>query len=121
MAENVFKICPSCGFEWTSRDVFLEDSSLEIIGYQMNIDALDAGAFLFNHSCKSTLAIQVSAFKDIYDGPIFSARATGTDQCPEYCLHQSELRPCPVECECAYVREIIQMIKSRPKNSKRSP
>ncbi len=106
-----FKKCQPCGFEWDSRDDFLGDPNMELIGYQANFDELETGLFLLNHSCHATLAIQASEFRDLYDGPVFAARATGSDECPGYCLRKNELRPCPTECECAYVREIIQVIK----------
>jgi len=67
--------------------------------------------FLFNHSCKGTLGLEVSAFEDLYDGPIFQGRATGSDDCPGYCPHEDSLDPCLVKCECAFVREIIQILK----------
>jgi hypothetical protein len=42
----------------------------------------------FNHTpCLTTLAIKASEFTDLYDGPIFTERATGTESCPGYCLH----------------------------------
>jgi len=62
------------------------------------------------------MAIHVEDFKDLYDGPIFEARATGGEECPDYCIRQDELRPCPAQCECAYVREIISLIKNWTKN-----
>ncbi len=111
-----FKTCAVCGFVWPTRKDFLTDTAVEIIGYQVNFDALTLGIFLFNHSCANTLAVPAGAFKDLYDGPIFAIRATGTEQCPGYCLRQNELRPCPAQCECAYVRQIIQIIIKWPKN-----
>lgn len=110
-----FKTCPSCGFKWSTRDQFLEDPDLELVGYQVNFVELLAGFFLFNHSCKTTLAVLSEAFEDLYDGPVFRERATGSEQCQEHCLHESDLSPCPVQCECAFVREIIQYIKNWPK------
>jgi hypothetical protein len=110
-----FKKCSNCGFKWTSRDLFLTDSNLQIIGYQANFKELTTGLFYFNHSCRGTLAIQAYLFGDLYDGPIFKERATGSEECPGYCLHRDELQPCPAECECAYVREIVQIIKKWPK------
>jgi len=111
-----FKQCSTCGFKWATRDQFLEDPDVELVGYQVNFVELLAGFFLFNHSCKTTLAIPVEPFEGFYDGPVFSKRATGTEQCPEYCLHEENLIPCPAQCECAFVREIIQLIKIRPKH-----
>lgn len=116
--ENTFfKECSVCDFKWPLRDEFLKDPNIEIIGYQVHFEELAEGLFLFNHSCKGTLAIIANEFKDLYDGPIFSERATGSDDCPGHCLHQKDLDPCPVKCECAYVREIIQAIKHYKKES----
>lgn len=112
----LFKKCPNCGFEWENRDLFLNDPAIEIIGYQVNYIRLSAGYFMFNHECKGTLTIPAEHFQDLFDGPIFSERATGKDECKEYCLQENELRPCPAECECAYVREIINIIKNWPKS-----
>jgi hypothetical protein len=114
--QPVFKKCPLCGFAWQSRSSFLSDSGIEMIGYQPHFEDLIAGFFLFNHSCDGTLAILVESFEDLYDGPVYEERKTGTDECPEYCLHQEELARCPARCECAFVREIIQVVKSWPKN-----
>lgn len=71
---------------------------------------------MFNHDCKGTFTVPAEQFKELYDGPIFSTRATGKDDCNKYCLLKDELRSCPVQCECAYVREIITIIKNWPKH-----
>ena len=109
MGEVPFKVCPLCDAVWGSRDDFLRDPDLELIGYQVDFRELTAGLFLLNHSCNGTLAIEAHDFEDLYDGPIFKERSTGSEDCPRYCLHQDELEPCPAECECAYVREIVQV------------
>jgi hypothetical protein len=80
------------------------------VGYQPNFEELTTGLFFFNHSCEGTLAIPVSAFRDLYEGPIWERRETGCDECPEFCLYKDELRPCPLACECAYVRDLILII-----------
>ena len=107
-----FKVCSMCGHKWESREDFLGDRDIEFIGYQVNFGELNLGIFLFNHSCKSTIALQAKHFIDLYEGQVFTERKTGTDECPEYCLHECELEPCPAHCECAFVREIIQIIKN---------
>lgn len=107
----MFKRCNLCNIEWDSRDSFIRDPHIEIIGYQANFKKLTTGYFYFNHCCKSTLAIPASEFIDLYDGPIFTGRATNTKECLEYCLDKDNLQPCPIECECACIREIIQIIK----------
>jgi hypothetical protein len=110
--KSEFKTCPKCGFIWTTREAFLQDSSLEIIGYQVNFAELMGGVFLFNHSCKTTLGLEVGAFEDLYKGPVFEEALVGTDNCPGHCLHEDSLKPCPAKCECAFAREIIQLFKT---------
>ena len=109
---SAFKKCGKCGFIWEDRTRFLADPSVEIIGYQANFDELTAGLFLFNHSCGTTLAITAGTFRSLYNGPVFSGRKTGTKECPGHCINREELSPCPVKCECAYVREMIRIIKN---------
>ena len=116
---HIFKQCPSCGYKWTTRDTFLSDPLIILLGYQVNFSALDLGYLLFNHTaseCRTTMAIEAGLFRDLYDGPTYSIPLTNTDTCPGYCLHKEELRLCPEKCECAYVREIIQIIKKWDKD-----
>ena len=111
----MFKKCSICENVWDTRDDFLGDSTLELIGYQVDFTDLRAGYFLFNHTCKTTLAIHAGEFFDLYEGPVFEDRKTGGEECPGYCLRQSELGSCPAACECAFVREIIGLIENRRK------
>lgn len=110
-----FKICPTCAQPWATREDFLGDAGVTIVGYQVHWEELELGLMYFNHTCGTTMAIQVSEFTDLYDGPVFTGRATGTDACPGHCLHRGNLRPCPARCECAYIRAVIQAIKAWPK------
>ncbi len=113
--QSVFKKCPSCGFEWNNRENLLSDPDVEIVGYQVNYIRPSAGYFLFNHSCKGTFSVQADYFEDLYDGPVFTKCAAWSHECPDYCLRRDDLRPCPIHCECAYVRQILQTIKNWPK------
>ena len=107
----VFKRCPKCETEWPSREAFLSDHGLEMIGYQVNFEELMAGIFLLQHSCGTSLGIPAGEFRSLYDGEIFQERATGTDKCPGFCLRIDDLNPCPEQCECAFVREILQIVR----------
>jgi hypothetical protein len=110
-----FKHCDVCGVSWPLRGDLLSDPSIKLVGYQVNFTDLVTGLLLFDHVCGTTLAISVLEFRDLYDGPIFQARRTGEEDCPGYCLHAEELRPCPATCECAFVREIVQIVRQWPK------
>ena len=114
-APHIFKKCTCCGHTWTTREDFLSDPMIEIIGYQVRFDNLKLGFFLFLHNvpeCGTTLTIKAGEFSDLYDGPIYEEPLTNTGECPEYCLNKEDLRPCPAKCACAYVREVSQIIKN---------
>ena len=106
-----FHVCPNCSFVWHTREEFRNDKNVTIVGYQAYYKNLKEGLFLFNHSCSGTFAVEVGAFADLYDGLVFQENVADTDECPDYCLHEDSLLPCPVKCECAFVRDIIQMLK----------
>jgi hypothetical protein len=113
-----FKACPNCHHEWRDRHTFLSDPVINIVGYQVNFGNLVAGFFLFTHDvpdCGTSMAVEAGQFKDMHDGPIFKKRLTETEKCPGYCLQENCLKPCPNECECAYVRDVIQKVKNWPK------
>lgn len=78
-AQPIYKECPVCGHMWCSRDELLEDPDIELVGYQASLRMLSEGLFLFNHLCKgATLALPAGDFSDLYNGPIFKERLTGT-------------------------------------------
>ena len=111
----MFKLCKKCGQQWSDRESFLNDKNITLVGYQVHFEELSLGLFLFNHSCKTTLSIKAGLFTDLYDGPVFTKKATGSKECGEFCLDQLDLSTCSAQCECAYVREIIQIIKHMTK------
>lgn len=115
-----FKICSGCGKTWVNRDVFLGDPETLLVGYQVHFEDLKAGLFLFNHTkpeCQTTLALTAGEFMDLYDGPIFAGRGDGAVECSGQCLHHDDLRPCPIRCECTFVREVIQVVRQWPKRA----
>jgi hypothetical protein len=120
--ESSYKNCPVCNASWKTREDFLSDPDIQLRGYQVNFDSLRLGFFLFNHiSCRNTLGTKASDFLDLHDGPAHKKRLTGSEECPGYCLHQSELRPCPARCECAYVRDVLNRLARWPKRRPESP
>jgi hypothetical protein len=120
--KTCFKICPMCGRSWRTREDFLSDLSVKLLGYQVNFEALTLGLFLFNHmTCQDTIGIEVGEFADLHAGPVYHERKTGSDECPGYCLHHCELKPCPAKCECAWVREVMQKMRQWPGDKATGP
>jgi len=56
------------------------------------------------------LDIHVGEYRDLYDGPVFEKCKTNTDEYPGYFLRPKELARCPVECECAWARGIMDIV-----------
>ncbi len=115
---KIFKKCTCCEFPWFSRTEFLKDENIELVGYQTNFCELELGYFLFNHlTCESTIAIPAGLFKDMYAGPLFTQSLAGTEVCHGFCDDMDSIEPCDAQCECAYVREIMQIIRKWPKEA----
>lgn len=110
-----FKSCTVCKKAWETRSDFLDDPDTLLVGYQVHFKDLTEGLFLFNHTCGATMTLRAGNFQDLYEGPMFDDRLTGTDECPGHCLVENELRACPARCDCAFVREILQVLKAWPK------
>jgi hypothetical protein len=111
-----FKTCPVCNQKWLTRDDFLSDPKIKLLGYQVNFDELTLGAVLFNHEiCLDTLAVMVECFADLKTGPIYRERKFGSDECPGYCLYECNLNLCTAKCECAWVRDVLQKLSHWPK------
>lgn len=113
MKVDRFKICPTCSKHWKTLADFLADPELELAGYQVNFADLKDGLFYFSHlreDCGTTLAIPVKQFIGLSTRPILASRATPSGDCSGLCVRQNELDPCPEECECVWVREVMQTI-----------
>lgn len=111
----MFETCPMCNERWVTREAFLSDPGLVVVGYQADLQSLETGLFLFNHRiarCGTTLAIEANSFVDLVTGPIYTRSLVGTEECPDYCLSPEDLTSCPAECECAYVRDVLQVVRN---------
>lgn len=116
MADSPFKVCPNCGFVWNSRESLLADPTVVLAGYQASFVDLSAGYFLFQHErpeCGTSMAVEAGRFLDLYDGPIFQEHRD--ERCPGFCLKSDNLERCSVPCECAFVREVLQVVRLWPK------
>ena len=114
-----FKQCPMCAITWHDRKHFLDDQTLELNGYQADLDKLEKGLFYFTHNieqCRSTMAIEAGQFYSLNPATPHTVRRTGGDDCPGFCLKKGALDKCPIECECAFVRDIIDIINNYKKN-----
>ncbi|MEE9554736.1 MAG: hypothetical protein V3W18_10605 [candidate division Zixibacteria bacterium] len=109
-----FKTCTGCGFVWNSRNEFILNDNISLVGYQPNFIDIEAGLLLFNHNikkCGTTFALRVGIFTDLYIGPVFDKAKIGTMECEEKCLDQNNMDQCSAVCKYVYVREIMKFFK----------
>ena len=111
-----FKTCSYCNVEWLSRDTFLNDQDIRLVGYQPHYKNMEEGLFLFNHlQCNSTLSVISQKFRDLYTGPFYAVNKLDEEQlnyddCPDFCLFKNKMKGCLQQCERAFVSEVIQVI-----------
>ena len=111
-----FKRCPSCGKQWSTRDEFIDDESLQLNGYTADFEDLEYGLFFFTHEvngCYSTMTMEVKGFLDLYQGKRYTKRKAEAKGCPRYCMDAKQLARCNMLCECAFAREIMHIIRTR--------
>lgn len=120
MKTTPFKACPCCGHEWSNLQAFLNDPTLHPGGYQAHFEDLAGGLFMFTHmisGCGTSLAVEVKRFLSLSDRPILSKKGEPGDNCPQHCMREGCLEPCPEKCECNWVREVLTKINEWPKET----
>ena len=117
---ELFKTCPNCKAAWNDRESFLADPLISLNGYQFNLKSVENGLFLFTHlstNCRTTMAVPVSWFLDLYSGPRYPESRALSPECPRFCIDEKNLERCQAICECAFVREVMQVIRQAAKQS----
>jgi hypothetical protein len=108
-----------CAAVWQDRSCFLRDASLKLNGYQADFQKLENGLFYFTHNvdgCYSTMAITANTFFDLNTGRRYKKPMNSSEKCPGYCMKTDQLDRCSVECEYAFVRDIIDIIEKFKNN-----
>ena len=117
LKDMMFKRCNKCGVQWESRNDFLADPNIAVVGYQVFFENLKMGLFLFNHSCNTTVSVEADLLLDLYKGTFHTHRhPTGDRKCPGRCLNENILSPCSDECKCAFISKLLTILKHWKKN-----
>ena len=113
---TVFKKCACCDNEWEYLTDLIRDEQVQLIGYQAAFSDSYEGLFFFSHraeECGTTIAIPVSCFANLYDGPAYQAHLECTEQCNGLCQSFYDFGACPKECNMRQVRDIIKVLVNR--------
>ncbi len=113
-----FRQCKNCGTIWQSRDAFIDDPSVKLIGFQVYFEDPDRSFLLMNHvpgdgSCQTTLAESIGTFMDLYDGQVFPEVHKGGEHCEGHCLYVYNVSRCDAPCRNAMVRRVMQILLDR--------
>ncbi len=110
-----FRKC-ECGRIWETRDTFLRDKNVKIVGYQPDFINRKYNHFLFQHAtkrCGRYLGVRASDFADLRERECPAGVCVGKDGCPGYCLNTFDLRVCSVTCRNAVDRRLAAKIRNR--------
>ena len=113
--KSEFKEC-SCGKKWKTRNSFLQDKKVKIVGYQPDVINHKYNHFLFFHrtkDCGQFFGVRASEFSDLRDGQCPKELCMGQEDCPGYCMDTLDLRVCSVACRNATDREVAARISKR--------
>jgi hypothetical protein len=114
MSNAPFKVCPTCSKGWNTPDDFLSDPELKLAGYQVNFADLEGGLFYFTHGaghCGTTLAVPAKTFTHLSSRSFLNHRGEKPEGCTELCVRKGSLDPCPTDCECLWVRDVMEAIR----------
>ena len=114
--EQYFKRCSVCGQSWSTREHFLKDAEIELIGYQPDFDELADGTLMFNHvafGCGTTLELEIGDFEDLVAARRHGRRLDGTEECHGHCLRIRNLERCEAQCDNAWARQVAVEVKAR--------
>ncbi len=115
--------CPTCRYEWKTRDQFITDPAITLIGFQADFDTFGENLYLFNHNsnknrCDTTFSVYVSKFLDMYTGPIYDDLKFGSEECSGRCAKVDDMQKCNAPCKNVVAREImLTLISIHQKNN----
>ena len=116
ISKNGFKKCGCCGYEWATLSDLVRDEDVQIIGYQAAFSNSYEGLFFFAHGaseCGTTIAIPVSCFISLYQGPEYRAHMVCTERCNGLCQSFHDFGYCANDCDMRWVRDIIEVLENR--------
>lgn len=112
-----------CGRSWETREQFLEDPEVRLVGLQVVGDLPDANVVVFEHRCGTSVSVLARRLHDLL-GPVADdewplALLYGTADCHGLCTELSNLDGCDRPCRNAYDRRvaawIARMFERRPR------
>jgi hypothetical protein len=92
-----------------ARRFYARPGGIELTGYMPTFDELLTGSLFVQSPLRNHAGLSGGyLFEHLYDGAGLSGQnKAGESECPGYCQNKTDFSPCPVKCNCAFVREIL--------------
>jgi hypothetical protein len=103
-----------CGHRWATREQFLEDPTIRLVGLQVVGNLPDANVVIFEHTCGTSVSILAKRLHDLL-GPVAPdewplALLFGTKDCHGLCTDLANLDGCDRPCRNAYDQRLTAWI-----------
>jgi hypothetical protein len=121
--EASFRSCGMCRKQWPTRQDFISDPELRLLGLQAVPDFPDANLLVFEHECGTSVSVLASRLRDLVpdaeaDDPSLPL-LQGTESCSGFCNRLESLEACDRRCRNARDRRLTLWLADRP--GKRRP
>ena len=116
-ASAPFRTCGMCRKTWATREDFLEDPGIRLLGLQAVPELADANVLVFEHECGTSVSVLAHKLRDLL-APAEAHDATlpllyGTEACQKLCTNIASRSTCDRPCRNAYDRRLSTGIADR--------
>jgi len=120
-AQEPFRTCGMCRRSWATREEFLEDPALKLLGLQVVAELPDANLIMWEHECGTSVSVLARRLRDLL-GPVDGGAwplplLLGSKDCQQLCTKLENLGACDRPCRNAFDRRVtawlVQMVERR--------
>jgi hypothetical protein len=111
-----------CRKAWATREDFLEDPSLKLLGLQVVAELPDANLIVWEHECGTSVSVLARRMHDLLSPPVDGDTwplplLLNSPDCQQLCTSLENLLACDRPCRNAFDRRVmawlVQMVERR--------
>ncbi len=109
-ADGPFRACGMCHKQWATRQDFIADPKLRLLGLQAVPHHADGNLLVFEHDCGTTVSVLAWRLRDLLPAEDRGEEGLpllyGSEGCKGYCTRLEELSACDRSCSNARDRRL---------------
>jgi hypothetical protein len=117
--ELPFRTCGMCRKPWATRQDFITDPSLRLLGLQAVPDYPDANLLVYEHDCGTSVSVLASRLRDLVaaeePGEAELPLLRGSEECGGFCNRLESLEACGRRCRNARDRRLTLWLAEQQK------